>query len=227
MITSRTGMVCLLSALVFSACPSTKPVGPKTINRTELPSGLAVQLSTDVQLRINSLLSRGFTPCEVGGGPVSVPLKELLDSGINGPMNCFATAAFVLLGDQSGFIEGRYLVDHLQSAGYKRVGNYATQEYDEHSGWRQGWLKGTLERRLKTGDALVFSSVIDSYSGSHPSTTSYNHAAIFLGQINGRDLVFQKPDYGCAQVSPFEVVEFNSLLVKYGDKGDSVEIYRK
>ncbi len=177
-----------LSTLLLTA---TYPVNRKPIQKISAPAfdptTLTNNLTPAQALRTQELLGRGFNPCNLRANACA----------------CYDTVNFVIFGDQTCFLSWVAFLAKLSTGGYEKIKQILPFEVN----YRQEAVKIQVDLNkvdLKPGDILFWGG-LQRNPDKTISVDNYVHAAVYLGDYNGRHYAFQKPSLFCGPKSPFMI----------------------
>lgn len=171
--------------------------GPKA--RSLDPRESAVEDTTN---RVTYLLNKGYEACQVDDQ------KEY--------PNCLGTALWAVGLDpdpEPKNVNNSDFIGALQAGGYREAATHHvlhTEDavYEEDFSKIKEPAKATVhleDVKLHSGDVLVFGAVDE--AGNHPT-----HAAIYVGKVNGQDMVFQKDSMYCGTGSPYHMLPLREVV---------------
>jgi len=205
---------------------------PSTVEITnEMQESLLFGIPQRISDFIQELLRQGNNPCGLQMElPVNCFESVAAAIGLEFPSEMYspveATVTATSLGFSVELMSGEELTALLQSANYNlelEFSPFITLENDVglfSIGFNNDVLSHMFES-LVPGDVLLFGSYASSrQTGRY---TTYTHSAIYLGEYNNIHYIFQKPDWHCGQVSPYEIIPLEDYL--YDGLGQRVPLF--
>lgn len=207
-------------------------------------TGQWLKHSVDMEIaqRISLLLNQKYYPCNDNVDP-SDPFYH---SKTAAP-NCFGTLLWVIGMDnrdgprnfdidhdgasdwktcddyqQSGWGMHQNLVRLIDVAGYKHSGAYKIYSGTDE----KPSINFDIIHHLKKGDIILFGNI-------NEPDGPFAHAVLYLGEIGGQKVVFEKPDSACGMQSPYRIRPFNLVLfdrtmpIKGAIPDSYIQIYRR
>lgn len=181
-----------------------------------LLSGIPQRMSAFIQ----ELLRQENNPCGLQAElPVNCFETTATVIGLDFPSEMYSPVEATVTATSIGFsvelMSGEELTALLQSANYNLEFEFSPFIILENDmglfsvGFNNDVLSQMFES-LNPGDVLLFGSYASSSETGRYAT--YTHSAIYLGEYDNTHYIFQKPDYHCGQVSPYEIVPLEDYL---------------